>query len=246
MRYFLLGVICMLLPSFLSAQLPETAGVKINQWNGQNSMLLEIAGKSVWVDPFNVPAKTKKKVDIIVITHEHPDHLDKRSLDIVGDPDKTILYTPTSVVAAARKNFSGKIIPFDIGTSLSIGDVSLRATPAYNINEKRKDIHPKAKGWIGLLFTKGKESLYVTSDLDRIPELKKIKAKVILLPLGQTYTFDSVQEAALAVKDVGAEIAVPVHFGMFEGTNEDAKTFEKLLKDMGVKMVLLSKKGEQK
>ena len=245
MRYFhVLGAIYMLLSHLLWADVPEMAGVKIVQWNGQNSFLLHIAGKNVWVDPFNVPAQTAVKADIVFITHAHDDHLDKRSLDIVSDPSKTTVYTPDSVIDSVRAVFQGKIVPLNVGASVGIGNVSVQAAPAYNAG-KKQDKHPKAKNWIGLLFSKGKESLYITGDLDRIPELKKIKADVILLPLGQTYTFDSVEDAAQAVKDVGAKIAVPVHFGMYEGTQEDVKTFEGLMKNMGVTVQVLPRKGEQ-
>lgn len=243
--FYMAGIIYMLLGNIIGAQIPETAGVKIIEWNGQNSLLLSISGKNVWVDPFNVPAQTNLKADIIFITHDHPDHLDKRSLELVSDPNKTTLYTPSSVVESAAEIFKGKIIPLNVGAAMGIGDVSVRAIPAYNSSAEKQDKHPKAKGWIGLLFSKGNRSLYITGDLDRIPELKKIKTDIIFLPLGQTYTFDSVADAAEAVKDTGAKTAVPVHFGMFEGSEDDIKTFELLLKNAGVSVQVLPKKGEQ-
>lgn len=242
-HFYILGTMYMLLSHFLWAKVPEIAGVKIVQWNGQNSLLLHIADKNVWVDPYNVPSQTEVKADIVFITHDHSDHLDKRSMDIVSDPDKTTVYTPDSVIDSVRAIFQGKIVPLNVGALVGISDVSVQAVPAYNAG-KKQDKHPKARSWIGLLFSKGKESLYITGDLDRIPDLKKIKADIILLPLGQTYTFDSVEDAVQAVKDVGAKIAVPVHFGMYEGTQEDVKTFEGLMKNMGVTVQVLPRKGE--
>jgi len=46
------------------------------------------------------------------------------------------------------------------------------------------------------------------------------------VPLGQTYTFDSVDDAVEAAKDVKQKLAIPMHFGLYEGTAEDAVTFK--------------------
>jgi L-ascorbate metabolism protein UlaG (beta-lactamase superfamily) len=59
--------------------------------------------------------------------------------------------------------------------------------------------------------------------------MKSFKADIALVPLGQTYTMGSVQEAADSVLDSGASIAIPIHYGMYEGTRSDAEAFAKLL-----------------
>jgi L-ascorbate metabolism protein UlaG (beta-lactamase superfamily) len=50
-----------------------------------------------------------------------------------------------------------------------------------------------------------------------------------MLPLGQTYTMNSVKEAADAAIDVKAKVAIPIHYGLYEGCENDAKEFKKLL-----------------
>ncbi|HEX8994073.1 MAG TPA: MBL fold metallo-hydrolase, partial [Candidatus Paceibacterota bacterium] len=54
-------------------------------------------------------------------------------------------------------------------------------------------------------------------------------ADIVMLPLGQTFTMGSVQEAADAVLDVHAKIAIPLHYGQFEGKDSDADEFAELL-----------------
>jgi len=39
-----------------------------------------------------------------------------------------------------------------------------------------------------------------------------------------------VEEAAGAVLDTKARIAIPIHYGMYEGTEEDARKFGELMK----------------
>jgi L-ascorbate metabolism protein UlaG (beta-lactamase superfamily) len=60
--------------------------------------------------------------------------------------------------------------------------------------------------------------------------MASISCDVAFLPLGQTYTMGSVVEAADAALDVKAKIAVPVHFGMYEGTEADVTLFARLLR----------------
>ena len=59
--------------------------------------------------------------------------------------------------------------------------------------------------------------------------MKSISCDVAFLPLGQTYTMGSVAEAAGAALDVKATFAVPIHYGMYEGTEADAGEFARLL-----------------
>ena len=70
--------------------------------------------------------------------------------------------------------------------------------------------------------------------------MKTFTCDIALLPLGQTYTMNSVQDAADAALDVKAKIAIPIHYGLYEGKNEDANQFEKLLKDK-IKVLIIPK-----
>ena len=72
--------------------------------------------------------------------------------------------------------------------------------------------------------------------------MKTFSADIAMLPLGQTYTFNSVDDAAQAAKDVHAKLAIPMHFGLYEGTAEDAVTFKSLLK--GSIPVIIKEKGK--
>ena len=72
--------------------------------------------------------------------------------------------------------------------------------------------------------------------------MKTFTADIALLPLGQTYTFNTVNDAAEAAKDVHAKVAIPMHFGLYEGTPEDATTFKTLLN--GVIPVIIKVKGQ--
>ncbi len=89
--------------------------------------------------------------------------------------------------------------------------------------------HPKHNGWVGYVVTVGGRRIYHAGDTERIPEMKTFSCDIALLPLGQTYTMESVEDAAAAARDVKASMAIPIHFGMYEGTQADAEKFRDLL-----------------
>ena len=72
--------------------------------------------------------------------------------------------------------------------------------------------------------------------------MKDFTCDIALLSLGQTYTFNTVEDAAQAAKDVKAKLAIPMHFGLYEGTEANAVTFKNLL--TGVIPVVIKAKGQ--
>jgi len=46
----------------------------IVRWFGQSSILMKTLGKSIYIDPY--AGKNTEKADMILITHDHPDHCD--------------------------------------------------------------------------------------------------------------------------------------------------------------------------
>ena len=186
------------------------------QWYGQSSLRIEMGGKLVWLDPVKVPIV--EKADLILITHDHADHY--------SPADIKKLSGPTTIVLVG---FDGSSFPrIRPGDRRTFGDLSIEALPAYNV--VKTQFHPKSAGYCGFILSAGALRLYDAGDTERIPEMKGIDCDVAFLPLGQTYTMGSVAEAAQAALDVKAKIAVPIHFGLYEGTEADAKEFARLLR----------------
>lgn len=193
-------------------------------WTGQASVKIPGLGANLYVDPFKI--KTEDKADIVLITHSHDDHLSSSSL-------KKICYAGTTIVAP--KDVAGRIkkipqketITVAPGDVVNIGDIKIEATHMYNI--RKTQYHPKSKKWVGFLTTGNGITVYHAGDTERIPEMENIQCDIALLPLGQKYTMNSVKDAAESAKDVSAKLAVPIHYGMYEGSKKDAVKFKELL-----------------
>ncbi|MGC8765347.1 MAG: MBL fold metallo-hydrolase [Brevinematia bacterium] len=203
------------------------------KWLGQAGIRIE--DKSIiYIDPYQL-TRNAKKADLILITHDHMDHLDRKSIELILKSN-TIIVIPEGINFSIKDAKIEHIKPFS--TNIFLG-YKITAVPAYNV---KKYFHPKIKGYVGYIIEIDGKKIYHTGDTERIPEMKSLSVDIILLPLGQTYTMNSVEEAVEAVKDVKATYAIPIHFGLYEGSIEDAFKFQKLLK--GKVNVLILKKEE--
>ena len=79
--------------------------------------------------------------------------------------------------------------------------------------------------------------IYHAGDTDYIPEMENIRADIVLLPIGGTYTMD-VEEALQAVKVIKPRLAIPMHYGSIVGDISDAERFKEKC-ETGVKILPL-------
>ena len=73
--------------------------------------------------------------------------------------------------------------------------------------------------------------------------MSKIKADVVLLPVGGTYTMNA-KEAAEAVAKIKPKIAIPMHYGSVAGTIDDAEAFKEEVEDKTNSKVMILKEGK--
>ncbi|MCL7387573.1 MAG: MBL fold metallo-hydrolase [Thaumarchaeota archaeon] len=205
----------------------EFGGIKIS-WLGHDAFRLK-NDKTIYIDPYKI--KGKEVADIILITHEHFDHLS------VDDINK--ISSENSVIVAARPcaNQLGRVKAKEIkyvkpGDELEIDGVKIRAVPAYNITKFRepgRPFHPKDAGGVGYIVNMKGISIYHVGDSDFIPEMKELKVDVLLVPVSGTYVMTA-EEAASVANAIMPKLAIPMHYGAIVGSERDAELFKKLAK----------------
>lgn len=203
-------------------------------WYGQGSIRIATDGKVIYIDPFTI-SKSANDADIILITHRHFDHLSVDDIEKVVN-EKTIIAAPPDCVGEIKENFNNEIAVVKPDEEHTINDIKIQTVRAYNII--KKECHPKNNDWLGYVVHAQDGKYYYTGDSEKIPEMNALDVDVIFLPLGQTYTMGSIQEAADCAKATGAKIAVPVHYGIYEGTDADALTL-KILLEPDVEVIVL-------
>ncbi len=178
---------------------------------GHGSLLFMFNGKNIYVDPFSKLADYSKlpKADLILITHEHQDHLDPAALSQVRTPETKIVLT-----AACTEKLSGGTVMKNGDTQTVLG-IPIEAVPAYNIVHKRDNgqpFHPKGQG-NGYVLTFGDKRVYIAGDTENTPEMKASKnIDIAFLPMNLPYTMTP-EMVADAAKAFRPKILYPYHYG---------------------------------
>ena len=189
-------------------------------WLGHDTFLIE-GEKTVYTDPYVLPANPKK-ADLILITHDHYDHCDPDKVKQIQKSDTVIVTTPD----CARK-LTGNIKSIRPGQSVTIGDIAIKAIPAYNVG---KQFHPKSSGWVGFVFKVSGTTFYIAGDTDFIPEMSGLKPDIALLPIGGKFTMD-IDQAVEATFSIDPKIVVPMHYDTFGGIEADPNEFKEKVND---------------
>jgi L-ascorbate metabolism protein UlaG (beta-lactamase superfamily) len=192
------------------------------------SLTIEGGGMVIQVDPWGAanyaPAPA---ADLILITHQHGDHLDPEAISKLRKP-ATVVAGP----AAVREKFPDAIL-LSNGDTKTFGPWKVEAIPAYNLKRMRPDgkpFHPRGEGNGYVLSFAGKR-FYVAGDTEGTPEmraLKNIDAAFICMNLPYTMT---PEEAADAVRAFKPKVVYPYH-----SRDSDLTAFEKALAGSGVEV----------
>jgi L-ascorbate metabolism protein UlaG (beta-lactamase superfamily) len=190
---------------------------------GHASLMFRFEGRTIFVDPYGKLADYSlfPKADIILVTHDHGDHLDTTAIGMIMK-DGTHLIT---TALGARKLHGASVL--NNGETISIDGVSIEAVPAYNIRHKRDNglpFHPKGEG-NGYVLTIGTTRIYIAGDTDDIPEMSLLSTiDIAFLPMNLPYTMTP-EETAAAARSFMPKILYPYHFG-----ETDTKLIVDLLK----------------
>ena len=177
------------------------------------SLEIRYNGLSVQVDPVSGLGKPTDyaeefpKADVILVTHEHGDHLDKQAIEALRK-EGTVLITNSRCA---------EILGW--GTSLANGEstmlpsgIQLEAVPAYNNSEGHLQFHPKGRD-NGFILTIENLRIYIAGDTEDIPEMAAIKdIDIAFLPVNQPYTM-TVEQCVRAAKTIMPKVLIPYHFG---------------------------------
>ena len=194
---------------------------------GHGTLMFKFNELVIHIDPVMREADyaTMPDADLVLVTHEHGDHLDMTAINHIMKEDTRVVMTETCM--EQLEDFTATVMRNGEGGSLH--GIGVRAIPAYNIVNTRSNgnpYHPKGVG-NGYILSFGETNVLIGGDTENIPEIKNLKydIAVAFLPMNLPYTMtpEMVADAALAFQP---GILYPYHYGQ-----TDPQELVRLLKD---------------
>lgn len=240
-------------------------------WFGHSAFLLQLDGKNILLDPMfgevpapvdlagqqrffkDLPLAIEKlpKIDYVFISHDHYDHLDYESIELLKSKTKQFIL-PIGVGTHFRKwgIEEYKIQEYNWWDEDSIDGLSFVFTPSRHFSG-RGPLNKNSTLW-GSWVIKGKDHrVFFSGDGGYDNHFKEIGEKfgpfdIAMVECGQynkhwKQIHMTPEESALAVKDLQAKIGIPIHWGSFalsiHDWNEPPVRIKIAADSLGVKIV---------
>ena len=221
-------------------------------WLGHAAFLLE-GSMRVLIDPFltgnpNAPVKPEDlKVDYIVVTHGHGDHLGD-TVEIAKRNDAPVVCIHELSRILAKQGVEN--IGMNMGGTVRAGSISVTMVPAWHsadVEDEKGEIISAGMS-AGMIVAMDGVKVYHTGDTDVFLDMQLIgelhKPDVMLVPIGDVYTM-GIAGAVKALELVKPKVAIPMHYNTFPLIEKDPEDFKRAVeaKGLDVKVVIL-KPGE--
>ncbi|ERL96441.1 putative Zn-dependent hydrolase of beta-lactamase fold [Rhodobacteraceae bacterium HIMB11] len=231
-------------------------------WVGQSTILLNHNNLTVLTDPhfgeraspfsFLGPKRLTPppftvsdlpKIDIVLVSHNHYDHLDKETIVELSKLQPNIKYfVPLGLESTLKKWGAQNVVELDWWQSFEYGNVEIQATPVQHWS-KRSFFDRNNTLWAGWMMKWDEFSFYFAGDSGYSNDFKETANKLgsptlAAIPIGayepREFMKGAHMDPAEAVKvfsDLDAKYAVGIHWGTFKLTLEPMNEPPRLLKE---------------
>lgn len=239
-------------------------------WLSHASFLLQLGGKRILIDPVfgNLPfikrqiplpytPETLGKIDYLLISHAHYDHLDAASVKTIAQQ------CPRSILPLKMGTLINKIAPklpvVELGwhQTFESDGLSITLVPARHWS-RRSAFDTNRSLWGGFVLSYGGKTIYFAGDTAFGPHFEQIgklfDIDIALLPIGaykpeyiMKHNHLDPQEAFDAFEKLGAKMMIPMHYGTFKLSDEPFDEPLKWMKNIAAKnskTIIFVKPGE--
>lgn len=204
-------------------------------WIGHASFMLQAGGLNILIDPNwsnwvkgikrmrhpGVALQALPEIDLVLVTHAHFDHLDRRTLRGIAANQPVVV--PFDVGDLVHDLGFRVVHELHYWESFAFGPVRVTLTPCRHWGARL--LHDSHRGFGGFIIEVGGRVIYHCGDtayFDGFEEIgRRFPVDVALLPIGAYDPPSSrpvhmnPEEALEAFVTLGAKVMVPMHYGTF-------------------------------
>lgn len=239
-----------LAPAEVVAGLRRAAGKDSLTWLGHASFLIRLGGRTILTDPFlseraspsadygprryvppGLAPEALPPIDLLLLSHDHYDHLDLRTLARMGDLSGTTLVAPLGLSRHLAAFRFGRVVELDWLESATVAGLQVRAIPAIHFS-KRSLFDRNRSLWCGFRVEAASGSLGFTGDTAYGPVFAELGRTLpgpdlLLVPIG-AYAPEHMmrdvhctpEEAVRIGQDLQARRLCAMHWGTIKMTDE--------------------------
>lgn len=242
-------------------------------WLGQAGFAFQYADTRIMIDPYLSNSLADKykgkefphirmapppvrpeeinKLDFVLCTHRHSDHMDPGTLPVLAKNNRDCLFIiPRSEQKTAMKRGIPltQIRPINADESIQLtSTIRVHAIPSAHVNIETNQNNDHL--YLGYVMKIGKIIIYHSGDCvpypELIPNLQKYKIDIALLPINGRDTLRqsrgmpgnfTLEEAVDICRRSHIPTLLPHHFGMFDFNTVDPSEIRERLSSMGTKV----------
>jgi L-ascorbate metabolism protein UlaG (beta-lactamase superfamily) len=243
-------------PRFVSDVTPSRppAGVEGNELRvtliNHSTVLVQQSGCNILTDPFwseratpirglgprrrrspGVPLHDLPRIDIVLLSHDHYDHLDLATLRVLVARGQSQFIAPLGVGRLLRKNNIAPVRELDWGETIPLAGATIHCVPALHFSG-RGIFDRNRTLWCGYIVETADRVVYFAGDTAFGPHFAAIRERfgaprLAFLPIGayeprwfMSSVHMSPEEAVKAHQILGAATSIAIHHGTFQLADE--------------------------
>jgi L-ascorbate metabolism protein UlaG (beta-lactamase superfamily) len=182
------------------------------------------------------------RIDIVLLSHNHYDHLDLATLHRLAAREQSQFVVPAGVASLLRSQRIGPVHELDWGESVAVAGATIHSVPALHFSA-RGILDRNRTLWCGYVMEAANRMVYFAGDTGFGAHFSQIRERfgaprLALLPIGAydpRWVMSPVhmdpEDAVRAHQILGAETSVAIHHGTFQLTDEGIDTPKKRLRE---------------